>query len=141
MEIVVWLAIAAVMIIFELVSLGLTTIWFAGGALVGALAAYLGASWFIQIILFAVVSLILLIFTRPLALKHLMKSNEKTNAESLIGEAGIVIGTIDNNKAEGTVKLNGLDWTARSENNEIIEKDSMVEVKAISGVKLIVVKK
>lgn len=141
MAIIIWLAIAAVLILFEIVTLGLTTIWFAGGALAAALAAYFGAHWLAQIMLFAVVSLILLIFTRPLAVKHLMKDNEKTNAEGLVGETGIVINTIDNIKAEGIVKLNGLEWTARSDNDEIIEKDSVVEVKAIRGVKLIVAKK
>lgn len=141
MAIIIWLAIAAVLILFEIVSLGLTTIWFAGGALVAAFAAYLEAHWLIQIVLFAAVSLILLLVTRPLAVKHLMKDNEKTNVESLVGESGIVIKTIDNIRSEGTVKLNGLEWTARSENDEIIEQDSVVEVKAISGVKLIVAKK
>ncbi len=137
---IIWLAVAAVMIVAEVVSLGLTTIWFAGGALVAALAAYLGAKWLVQIILFAVVSLVLLIFTRPIAQKHLMKDPEKTNVEGLVGKTGLVTQTIDNVKSEGVVKLNGLEWSARSENGDIIPSDEKVVVKAIEGVKLIVLR-
>lgn len=138
---VIWLIATAALIVMEIVSLGLTTIWFAGGALVAALTAYLGLHWLAQILVFAVVSLLLLFFTRPLAVKHLMKEPEKTNVEGLIGKTGYVTKTINNLKAEGEVKLNGMEWTARSKDDEIIEKDEEVIVDSISGVKLIVVKK
>lgn len=138
---VIWLIATAALIVMEIVSLGLTTIWFAGGALVAALTAYLGLHWLAQILVFAVVSLLLLFFTRPLAVKHLMKEPEKTNVEGLIGKTGYVSKAINNLKAEGEVKLNGMEWTARSKDDEIIEKDEEVIVDSISGVKLIVVKK
>ena len=138
---VIWLIATAALIVMEIVSLGLTTIWFVGGALVAALTAYLGLHWLAQILVFAVVSLLLLFFTRPLAVKHLMKEPEKTNVEGLIGKTGYVTKTINNLKAEGEVKLNGMEWTARSKDDEIIEKDEEVIVDSISGVKLIVVKK
>ena len=138
---VIWLIAAAVLIVMEIVSLGLTTIWFAGGALVAALMAYLGLHWIIQVLIFAVVSLVLLLFTRPLAVKHLMKEPEKTNVEGLIGKTGYVTKAINNLKAEGEVKLNGMEWTARSKTDEVIEKDEEVVVEEISGVKLVVSKK
>lgn len=138
---VAWLIIAAGMVVAEIISLGLTTIWFAGGALITALVAHLGAHWILQIIVFAIVSLILLFFTRPIAQKHMMKNNEKTNVESLIGQTCIVTEEINNLKATGTVMINGLEWTARAENSDIIEKDVEVEVHSVSGVKLIVTKK
>ncbi|MBQ9279016.1 MAG: NfeD family protein [Lachnospiraceae bacterium] len=138
---VIWLIATAALIVMEIVSLGLTTIWFAGGALVAALTAYLDLHWLAQILVFAVVSLLLLFFTRPLAVKHLMKEPEKTNVEGLIGKTGYVTKAINNLKAEGEVKLNGMEWTARSKDDEIIEKDEEVIVDSISGVKLIVVKK
>lgn len=141
MPVVIWLAIAAVMIIVEIVTLGLTSIWFAGGALVAAIVANFGAHWMVQAIVFAIVSLILLICTRPFAVKHLMKNTEKTNVESNIGKVANVINTIDNVRAEGVVKLGGLEWTARSANNEVIEAGSLVVVKEISGNKLVVEKK
>lgn len=138
---IIWLIAAAVLIVMEIVSLGLTTIWFAGGALVAALMAYLGLHWIIQVLIFAVVSLLLLLFTRPLAVKHLMKEPEKTNVEGLIGKTGYVTKTINNLKAEGEVKLNGMEWTARSKNDEVIEENEEVIVEEISGVKLVVSKK
>ena len=138
---VIWLIVTAILIVMEIISLGLTTIWFAGGALVAALMAYFNLHWMIQIIGFAAVSLILLIFTRPIAVKHLMKEPEKTNVERINGKTGYVTKTINNLKAEDEVKLGGMEWTARSKDDSIIEKDDEVIVDSISGVKLIVVKK
>ena len=140
MDVIIWLIIAAILIVSEIVSLGLTSIWFAGGAIVAAVIAHFGAHWIIQILVFAVVSFVLLILTRPIAQKHLMKDLEKTNIDGLIGTIGLVTETIDNTKAEGVVILDGKEWTARSVNGEIIEKDSNVKVDSISGVKLMVTK-
>ncbi|MBD5097437.1 MAG: NfeD family protein [Lachnospiraceae bacterium] len=136
--IAVWLVVSAALIIAEIISLGLTTIWFAIGALAAALAAFLGAGISVQLIVFAVISVVFLIFTAPVARKHFMGQPEKTNVESLVGMIGVVTDTIDNLKSEGTVSLNGLEWSARSENGENIEKDCRVSVVSISGVKLIV---
>ena len=136
--IAVWLVVSAALIIAEIISLGLTTIWFAIGALAAALAAFLGAGISVQLIAFAVISVVFLIFTAPVARKHFMGQPEKTNVESLVGMIGVVTDTIDNLKSEGTVSLNGLEWSARSENGENIEKDCRVSVVSISGVKLIV---
>lgn len=138
MDVVIWLAIAAAMIIVEIATLGLTSIWFAGGALVSAVVACFNDNWLIQLIVFAIVSLVLLLFTKPIAQKRLMKEPEKTNVEGLVGEKAYVTEEINNIKSKGAVKLKGLEWSARSENDEIIETDTEVVVKAISGVKLIV---
>lgn len=136
--IVVWLVVSAALIVAEIISLGLTTIWFAIGALAAALVAFLGAGISIQLIVFAVLSLVFLIFTAPVARKHFMRQPEKTNVESLVGMIGVVTDAIDNLKSEGTVSLNGQEWSARSESGENIEKDCRVSVVSISGVKLIV---
>ena len=141
MATITWLIVAAVFIIIEIVTLGLTTIWFAGGAILAASVATFGAGWLTQVIVFGVTSLVLLIFTRPIAQKHFMKNQEMTNAESLVGQMAYVTETIDNVKSEGTVKINGLEWTARSTAGGIIEKDSEVIIDSISGVKLFVTKK
>lgn len=135
---VVWLVVSAALIVAEIISLGLTTIWFAIGALAAALVAFLGAGISIQLIVFAVLSLVFLIFTAPVARKHFMRQPEKTNVESLVGMIGVVTDAIDNLKSEGTVSLNGQEWSARSESGENIEKDCRVSVVSISGVKLIV---
>ena len=62
-----WLVALIVFIIIEFVTMGLTTIWFAGGALVASVAAAFQAPIWLQVTLFLVVSLLLLFFTRPIA--------------------------------------------------------------------------
>jgi membrane protein implicated in regulation of membrane protease activity len=135
---VIWLAVAAIMIIAEIISLGLTSIWFAGGALVAALIAQLGGHWALQLIAFAGVSVVLLVFTRPFFAKHVMKEPEKTNVESLIGEKAVVKERIDNLKSEGVAMVNGLEWSARSADDSVIDAGATVEIVEVKGVKLIV---
>ena len=122
-----------------MLTMGLTSIWFAGGALVGAVAARLYMPLGVQIAAFAVVSVVFLMLTRPLARKYLNSRTVKTNVDSLIGESCVVTQTIDNLKAEGQVLIKGQVWTARStEEDKVIQKDTKVKVIKISGVKLIV---
>lgn len=138
MDGIVWLLLLIVLLIIEIITLGLTTIWFAGGALVAFVASLLGAGQFVQIILFLVVSLVMLAGTRPFAVKYINKDRTKTNAESLVGSIGIVTEDIDNVKAIGTVMLQGQEWTARANDNTTISRDKIVVVKEIQGVKLMV---
>ena len=88
MQPLIWLGILALLLVVEAITAGLTTIWFAGGALVAAIACYAGANLTVQILLFLCVSLVLLIFTRPLAMKYFNKETIQTNANSLIGKKG-----------------------------------------------------
>lgn len=135
---IIWLAIIVVMAIIEIITLGLTTIWFAGGALVAFIASLFGVSLPIQIVLFVIVSLVLLAFTRPFAVKFVNKNRTRTNAESLIGKSAIVLEDINNLKAEGAVSVNGQEWTARAVDDTVITKDTVVEIVEIKGVKLMV---
>ena len=92
--------------------------------------------------MFLIVSLILLIFTRPIAMRYLNTNRTRTNAESLIGKEAVVTQTIENLKNQGQVIVGGIEWTARTDDNEkMIEKDTVVEIERIEGVKLIVKKK
>ena len=139
METVFWLVLMIVLIIIEVATLGLSTIWFAFGALVAFIASLFGASVTLQVILFLIVSIISLLLTRPIAVKYLSKDRVKTNAEGLIGKHAIVEEDISNIKETGLVKINGLEWMARTEeDNDIIEKGSVVDIIRIDGVKLIV---
>lgn len=138
MEGIVWLAILIVLVLIEIITLGLTTIWFAGGALAAFIASLLGAGIPVQITLFVVVSLLLLGGTRPYAVRHFNKERIKTNAESLIGSYGIVLEDINNLEATGTVQVNGLEWSARAADDSLIAKGKEVLIEKISGVKLIV---
>ncbi len=132
---IIWLAALVILLLAEALTLGLTTIWFAGGALIAALV---GANVWVQLGIFLAVSLLLLIFTRPAALRYMNKSTLKTNVDSLTGEVGVVSERIDNLEATGKVKLNDVLWTARSEDGTVIEEGAIVEISRVEGVKLIV---
>ena len=139
MEVVGWLIAVAVLVIIEVATLGLTTIWFAAGALVATVAAALGAPLFVQIALFLIVSVLVLIFVRPFAVKFFNQDREKTNVDSMLGQKGIVTAQIDNLQAAGQVTLNGMEWTARAVSDDrVIPEGSVVIVRDIQGVKLIV---
>lgn len=141
MEGIFWLIVLVVMAVIEIITLGLTTVWFAGGALVAFIASLLGANIVVQVILFVVVSVLLLALTRPLAAEYLNKDRIRTNADSLIGKTAIVKQEIDNLKAQGQVSVDGQEWTARSVNEQVIPRDMQVEIVEINGVKLMVKQK
>ncbi|NLY81871.1 MAG: NfeD family protein [Clostridiales bacterium] len=134
----IWLALAIVLGLAEAVSLGLSSIWFAIGAAVACVIAMLGGPLMLQIIAFFTVSIILLIFTRPILVGKLKIGDEKTNVEAIIGKLGIVTQEIEPYKT-GRVYVSGLDWTAVVENGMPgIEKDTKVKVVSVEGVKVIV---
>ena len=136
---VYWLVALVVFLVIEAVTLGLATIWFAGGALVALSAAMCGAGLGIQVASFLVVSLVLLIFTRPFAVRFLSKDTLKTNVDRVIGMEGVVTEEISNLAGTGKVSLGGNIWTARTENEGgTIPVDAVVAVLRVEGVKLIV---
>ena len=137
-EVFAWLALLILLVLIELATMGLTTIWFAAGALVATIAAACGAPVLVQVIL--VVSVLMLVFTRPVAMRYFNVGRAKTNVDSMLGERGIVTGRIDNLHGCGQVTLKGMEWSARSQETEgTIEEGTVVIVKKIDGVKLIVV--
>ncbi len=138
MNAMIWLILFVVLVVFEIATMGLTTIWFAAGSLAAFFASLFHVTWWLQFILFIVVSLIMLIFTRPFAVRYINRHTQKTNIDSIIGQTGRVIAQIDNAQASGYVVVNGLEWAARSVDAGVIEVDTMVTVKAIEGVKVIV---
>ena len=111
---VVWLVVLVALVVIELATMGLTTVWFAGGALVATLASLMHLPVALQVILFLAVSALLLYFTRPLAVKYFNKDRVRTNAESLVGRQAIVISEIDNLQGIGQVNVGGMEWSARS---------------------------
>lgn len=137
----IWLGLFIILIIIEIFTVGLTTIWFAGGSLAALLANVLGADIPIQIAVFLIVSCVLLIFTRPWAMKYLNKKRVKTNYESEIGKVIKLTQRVDNMNQTGKSVVNGQEWTVRSKDDgEILEAGTLAKVVAISGVKLIVEK-
>ncbi len=142
MEPIIWLGILAVLLIIEGLTTALTTIWFAGGALAAAVAAGFGAGIVPQLLLFFAVSLVLLFFTRPVALKLMNKDTEKTNVNSFPGKTAVVIQKIDNLAQTGQVRINDIEWLARTpDDNVTIPEGTVVVIKEVHGVRLIVEKK
>lgn len=134
-----WLVLLVVLVIIELATMGLTTIWFAGGALAAALVSIPGTPIWLQVIVFLVVSALLLYFTRPIAVKYFNRDRIRTNTESLIGRQAIVISEINNIEGTGQVNTGGMEWTARSSyNNVVLPAGAVVTILGIDGVKLIV---
>lgn len=134
----VWLIIAFLLAVIEAFSLGLTTIWFAGGAVVAVVAALLGASIPVQVVIFVVVSILLLVLTRPWAVRHFKSKLESTNIDAVIGKEALVTKDISPFSA-GEAKLNGLIWVALpTDKNLTIVAGTPVKVDAVEGVKLIV---
>ena len=139
METILWLILFVVLLIIEIFTMGLTTVWFAGGALVAFVLALLDVGLPVQIIVFLLVSTVLLVLTRPLAVKFFNQGREKTNADSLIGHKAVVIERIDTLHGTGRAEVNGLEWAAKTEDeNLIIEVGEIVVIDGIQGVKLVV---
>lgn len=136
---VVWLVILVALVVIELISMGLTTIWFAGGALAAALISIPGTPIPLQILIFLVVSAVLLYFTRPIAVKYFNRDRVRTNVESMVGRQAIVISEINNVEGVGQVNTGGMEWSARSSyNNVILQPGAVVTILGVDGVKLIV---
>lgn len=139
MQTIYWLAIFVILLIIEIVTMGLTTIWFAGGALAAMAAGLIGFGTGIQILVFLVVSVLLLVLTRPIAVKYFNQERQKTNAESLIGQQALVLEDIDTLQAAGLIEVRGQEWSAKTdEPNGKIAKNKVVVIEGIQGVKLIV---
>ncbi len=137
----IWMGLFILLLVIEIITFGLTTIWFAAGALAALAANVLGADLIIQIIIFLAVSIVLLIFTRPWAEKHLNRKRVRTNYEREIGKVIRITEKVDNLNQTGKSVVDGQEWTVRSKNDsEIFEAGALARVAAVSGVKLIVEK-
>ena len=133
----IWVALVIIFALIEVFTLGLTTVWFAIGALVMVFLSLLPIPLPYQILIFLGISAALLIFTRPIAIKKLKMGKEKTNVDSLAGKQALVtkaIGEFD----MGEAKVSGQIWSARSENNNAIAQGAKCEVLRVEGVQLIV---
>lgn len=136
-----WIALLVILLVIEIITVGLTCIWFAGGALVALIAERMGAAIWLQIIIFFAVSLILLYFTRPWAMRYVKSHNVKTNYEEIAGKTVRVTQRIDNAAGTGMAVYNGMDWTARAQEDEVtFDEGELATVVEVRGVKLILKK-
>ena len=135
---IMWLVLLIVFAASEAVTVGLTSIWFAAGALAALVAALLGGALWIQITLFLAVSILCMAAVRPLAKKHLNSKVEHTNADRVIGAEAQVTEDIDNIHGKGAVIIRGMTWSARSQDGAPIPTGTLVKVLRIEGVKVFV---
>jgi len=133
----IWVALTVIFTVIEALTFGLTTVWFALAALVMVFLSFFPIPFVFQIIIFLVISACLLIFTRPIAVKKFKTGKEKTNVDSLAGKHALVIKQIGEFE-RGEVKINGQIWSARSDDNSVINEGTKCEVVRIEGVQAIV---
>ena len=138
MNSVLWFVLLVVFILAEASTVTMVSIWFVIGSLAAMIVSFLGGQFWLQVVVFLAVSAFLLIALRPVAKKFLAPRIVKTNVDSVIGAKGRVTASIDNVEAKGQVKLGAMEWTARSTDGSPIEKDTLVTVDRIEGVKVFV---
>ena len=134
----VWMIVLVALVVGEAITVGLTFIWFAVGALGALLVSVLGVSIMVQIAVFLLLSTLSLILVRPAAARLLKPGISPTNADRILGQTALVTQTIDNLAQTGQVKLSGQVWTARSENGQVIQEKTRVHILRIEGVKVVV---
>lgn len=136
-----WLIAAGIFFIIEMATIGFLVFWLGIGSLLAMVTSFITDSILIQVIVFVITSTLLLIFTRPLVNKFIKIPKEvKTNAYSIIGKKGIVVKEINNIEGDGQIKVDGEVWSAKSNEDEIIPKDTEIEIVDIDGVKAVVQK-
>lgn len=135
---ILWLVLMIVFILIEVSTVSMVSIWFASGALTALIASLCNAPLWLQIVLFVVVSAALLLALRPLARKYFTPRLTKTNVDAVVGTEGLVTQRIDNLSASGSVKLGGVEWSARSTSGAPLEEGTRIRVDRVEGVKVFV---
>ena len=133
-----WAGLLVVFVIGEALTVGLTCVWFALGALAALIVVLLGGALWLQLTAFILVSALSMLAFRPIAKKYINGKVEPTNADRLIGAVALVTEDIHNLRGQGAVSVGGLIWSARSESDELIGKDALVRITRIEGVKVYV---
>ena len=132
----VWLIIAGVLFIGEILTVGFLLLWFAIAAVVAMLVSFITTNIFIQILVFVIVSVILIIFTRPILTKYTKNDNTVTNSNAIIGKIALVTEDISLLNSTGQINVDGEIWSAKTmDPNLTIPKGSKVEIIGIDGVK------
>jgi membrane protein implicated in regulation of membrane protease activity len=133
----IWVALVIIFALIEIFTLGLTTVWFAIAALIMVFLSFFNIPPSVQVLIFLAISAVLLIFTRPVAIKKFKVGREKTNVDSLVGKHVLVTKKITEFE-KGEVKISGLFWAARSDSGTEIAEGTKCEILRIEGVQLIV---
>ena len=139
MESIIWLVLMVVFLIAEALTVSMISLWFAAGAVVALLLSLLHLQIWLQVLLFFLVSGALLACLRPLFRRHVTPKLTPTNVDAIVGTRCMVTAEIDNVCAAGQVKLNGIEWSARSVTGQIIPEGTLVRVERVEGVKVFVI--
>lgn len=134
----IWLVAMVVFGIAEAATVSMVSLWFVGGSLAAMIAQLAGAGVWVQVIVFVVVSAVLLAGLRPFVKKFVSPKRTATNTDALLGREAVVTEPIDNLRATGALKLDGKEWTARSEAGDSLQAGTVVKIVRIEGVKLYV---
>ena len=138
MEAIIWLVLMVIFLVAEALTVSMVSLWFAAGAVVALLLSLLHLQVWVQVVVFFVVSGVLLACLRPMVRRHVAPKIVPTNVDAIVGTRGIVTAEIDNVCAAGQVKVNGMEWSARSTTGEIIPEGTLIRVERIEGVKAFV---
>ena len=138
---IIWLALFVIMIIIEASGPALVSIWFSVGALLALIVSFIpGVAWWIEIIVFLVISSACLLALRPICKRYFKRNTLNTNVDSFVGKRGYVIEDIEDLKP-GAVKIGDVSWTAvPADSKQKILENEVIEVVAVNGNKLVVKK-
>lgn len=129
----IWIAITIICIVIETLTLALTTIWFGISAFVMVFIAFTPLPFVAQLFIFVVLAMLLLIFTRPILKKKLSHKKIATNYERIIGKIAVVTKRITALE-KGSIKINGMEWTAAVKEDIVLEENSKCIIEEIEGV-------
>ena len=135
---ILWFVVMVVFLMMEASTVSLVSAWFAIGALAALITGLFGGWFWLQVVVFLVVSGVMLALLRPIVKKHFTPKLIKTNVDAVVGSTGRVMEEINNDLSAGRVKLAGLEWAARSSNHVVIPADTMIRVDRVEGVKVYV---
>ena len=133
-----WIILAIVFLAVEFGTVALISLWFVGGSVAALAVCLLGGPLWLQVLIFGLVSLALLLMVRPFLKKYIDPKKVRTNVDAMRGKQAVLIETVDNLAATGSLELSGVVWTARSADGSVIPAGTVVNIQGVEGVKLLV---
>ena len=133
-----WIILAIVFLAVEFGTVALISLWFVGGSVAALAVCLLGGPQWLQVLVFGLISLALLLLVRPFLKKYIDPKKVRTNVDAMRGRQAVLLETVDNLAATGSLELSGVVWTARSADGSVIPAGTVVTVQGVEGVKLLV---
>ena len=133
-----WIILAIVFLAVEFGTVALISLWFVGGAVAALAVCLLGGPLWLQVLIFGLVSLALLLMVRPFLKKYIDPKKVRTNVDAMRGKQAVLLETVDNLAATGSLELSGVVWTARSADGSVIPAGTVVNIQGVEGVKVLV---